>query len=139
MKQGETFMTIETRPGAKKAKSFLFVEKFSSFSFENFRLDRLMFWQLLDNEKNIQCSESSTKETNPRDSSTGTTTSLARLMSQFDVFLFVSIFRRFFLFSFSSSVPVEAIRDVQCTAEQSRNGSLIHLSERVPKSIRNVK
>jgi len=96
MKQGETFMTIETRPGAKKAKN------------------RLMFWQLLDNEKSIQCSESSTKETNPRDSSSGTTTSLARLM-----------------------IPVEAIRDVQCTTEQSRNGSLIHLSERVPKSIRN--
>jgi hypothetical protein len=40
-----------------------------------------MYWQLLDNEKHVQCSESPTtiKENNTRDSST--TTSLTRTMS----------------------------------------------------------
>jgi hypothetical protein len=44
-----------------------------------------MYWQLLDNEKHVQCSESPTaiKENNTRDNST-TTTSLTRTMSMFN-------------------------------------------------------
>ncbi|CAF5038088.1 unnamed protein product, partial [Rotaria sp. Silwood1] len=63
MKKGQIFMTYESRSGAKKTKN------------------RLMYWQLLDNEKHVQCSESPTtviKENNTRDSST---TSLTRTMS----------------------------------------------------------
>ena len=73
-------MTIESRSGAKKAKSN---SLHLSQTFYLFLIDRLMYWQLLDNEKHVQCSESSTtttKENNTRDSST---TSLSRTMSRF--------------------------------------------------------
>ena len=47
-----------------------------------YKLDRLMYWQLLDNEKHVQCSESPTttavKELTPRDNPTA---SLTRTMS----------------------------------------------------------
>ena len=48
-------------------------------------IDRPMYWQLLDNEKQVQCSEPFTtimKENNTRDSST---TSLTRTMSMLKV------------------------------------------------------
>ncbi len=52
-----------------------------------------MYWQLLDNEKHVQCSESPTtiKENNTRDNSTTTTTtSLTRTMSMFNKYLIYS-------------------------------------------------
>ncbi|CAF3353258.1 unnamed protein product [Rotaria sp. Silwood1] len=91
MKKGQIFMTYESRSGAKKTKN------------------RLMYWQLLDNEKHVQCSESPTtviKENNTRDSST---TSLTRTM-----------------------IPLENIKDVQCNIDQLRSGNL-NTQERIPK------
>ncbi|CAF2316749.1 unnamed protein product [Rotaria sp. Silwood2] len=91
MKKGQIFMTYESRSGAKKTKN------------------RLMYWQLLDNEKHVQCSESPTtviKENNTRDSST---TSLTRTM-----------------------ISLENVKDVQCNIDQLRSGNL-NTQERIPK------
>ncbi|CAF2070271.1 unnamed protein product [Rotaria magnacalcarata] len=91
MKKGQIFFTIESRSGAKKTKN------------------RAMYWQLLDNEKHVQCSESPTtvmKENNTRD---GSTTSLTR-----------------------TTIPLENIKDVQCYIDQSRSGNLNN-QERLPK------
>lgn len=79
MKKGHIFMTVESRVGAKKTKS------------------RLMYWQLLDNEKHVQCSEPPSTA-NKENSST---TSLTR-----------------------TAIPIESIRDVQCSIDQARTGSL---------------
>jgi len=84
MKKGQIFMTFESRIGAKKTKSN---NRYKSLKFLfYFEIDRLMYWQLLDNEKHVQCSESPTtiKENNTRDNSTTTTTSLTRTMSMFN-------------------------------------------------------
>ncbi|CAF1533950.1 unnamed protein product [Adineta steineri] len=89
MKKGQIFMTIESRPGAKKTKN------------------RLMYWQLLDNEKHVQCSESSTSTTIKENNSSST--SLTRTM-----------------------ISIENIKDVQCNIDQSRSGSFTN-QERVPK------
>ncbi|CAF0860780.1 unnamed protein product [Rotaria sordida] len=91
MKKGQIFMTYESRSGAKKTKN------------------RSMFWQLLDNEKHVQCSEPPTtiiKEHNTRDSSI---TSLTRTM-----------------------IPLENIKDIQCNIDQLRSGTL-NTQERIPK------
>lgn len=97
-------------------------------------IDRLMYWQLLDNEKHIQCSESSStsaKETNTRDSSTTTTTSLTRTMSRSRSNSFYSETHG------SCLVPLESIKEVQCHFDQSRS-SLANPSERGPKMSRHV-
>jgi hypothetical protein len=90
-----------------------------------------MHWQLLDNEKHVQCSESPTtiaKENYTRDSST---TSLTRTMSMF-------IRKKTNLFyNKISLVSLENIKDVQCNIDQSRSGN-INSQERVPKLPRHV-
>ncbi|UJR25468.1 hypothetical protein I4U23_006815 [Adineta vaga] len=82
MKKGQIFMTIESRPGAKKTKN------------------RLMFWQLLDNEKHVQCSESTPTTVKESLVNSNSTTSLTRTM-----------------------IPLENIRDVQSNIDQLRSGS----------------
>ncbi len=77
-------MTIESRIGAKKTKSNFLIYTNNKYSIY-LLIDRLMYWQLLDNEKHVQCSESPTttatlKENNTRDNST---TNLTRTMSMF--------------------------------------------------------
>ena len=84
MKRGQIFMTIESRVGAKKTKSryVSFIDAPRTLSSDC--TDRLMYWQLLDNEKHVQCSESPAtipKENTARESSTTITTSLTRTMS----------------------------------------------------------
>ncbi|CAF3810355.1 unnamed protein product [Rotaria sp. Silwood1] len=94
MKKGQIFMTSESRPGAKKTKN------------------RLMYWQLLDNEKHVQCSESPTttiKENNTRNTSTR---NLIRTM-----------------------IFVENIKEVQCNIDQVRSGNF-KSQERVSKLTR---
>ncbi|CAF0761526.1 unnamed protein product [Adineta ricciae] len=87
MKKGQIFMTIESRPGAKKTKN------------------RLMYWQLLDNEKHVQCSETTsttTKENLANNNNNNSTSSLTRTM-----------------------IPLENIKDVQSNMDQSRSASFI--------------
>jgi hypothetical protein len=90
-----------------------------------------MYWQLLDNEKHVQCSESSSttpsKENSTRDSSA---TSLTRTTSKFIKNLIYST-RKILL------VPLENIKDVQCNIDQSRSGNL-NSQERLPKLPRHV-
>jgi hypothetical protein len=131
MKKGQIFMTIESRIGAKKTKSNYLIYTNNKYSIY-LLIDRLMYWQLLDNEKHVQCSESPTtttlKENNTRDNST---TNLTRTMSMLINKNLIDFTIKFDL------VPLENIKDVQCNIDQSRSGN-INTQERVPKLPRHV-